>query len=530
MNMTRRRFVSAASLAGFAATFPTGAFAKAQARGTTLRVMAQAALKVLDPVWTSAAITLEHGYLIYDKLFEPDLNGVPQFQMAETHEISEDQLTQEITLRDGLKFHDGAPVTAQDVVVSLTRWGKKDVTGQQLFAVIESLEAVNEKTVRFKLKSPFPSMRLALSKLRGNPPFIMPARVAATPHDKQITDTTGSGPFVFRADQWRSGSLVVYEKAATYTPRNEPTSGYAGGKHVHFNRIEFVYLPDYNTALNAISSGDTDIWELLPNDLAPLIDAARNVDLAKGMLASGMFGVNHLYAPFDHPKARQALLHLIDQEEMLMTVTGDKRFYSTCKGFFNCASPYGAAVPAFDGWKADIEKAKQLFKEAGYDGRKVVLLDTTDIATLHASSLYLAQQLRRAGINVDLQPMDWSTTISRYPLRKPPEEGGWNIYSTYSAAVEHATPFNHRFIITGSKAQPGWPSDEKLEELRVAWLAATTEQDRLDLAAQIQTRAFETVPYVPWGEFYTARANRTDIKGFYSEAPVPVYWGIERKS
>jgi peptide/nickel transport system substrate-binding protein len=243
-----------------------------------------------------------------------------------------------------------------------------------------------------------------------------------------------------------------------------------------------------------------------------------------------MFGVNHLYAPFNHPKARQALLHLIDQEEMLMTVTGDPRFFKSCKTFFSCASPYGAEVPAFAGWKADIGKAKQLFKEAGYDGRKVVVLDTTDIATLHASSLYLAQQLRRAGINVDLQPMDWSTTISRYPLRKSPEEGGWSIYSTYSAAVEQASPFGHRFIVTGEKAQPGWPDDKKLEELRLAWLSATTEQERLDLAAKIQTRALETVPYVPWGEFYTARANRSEIKGFYSEAPVPVYWGIERKA
>jgi peptide/nickel transport system substrate-binding protein len=530
MGITRRSFISTATLAGLGMGLPALSQAQQANRKGTLRVMAQAALKVLDPVWTTAAITLEHGYLIYDKLYEPDSKGNPQLQMLQSHAVAADQLTHTMVLRDGLKFSDEAPVTGNDVVKSLQRWGKKDVIGQQLFLVVDEISAPDAKTIVLKLKAPFPQLPMALAKIRGNPAFIMPARVAETDPNTQITDTTGSGPFVFLRDQWKPGNIAVYEKSKTYLPRNEPSDGYAGGKRALMQRVEFVYIPDYNTALNAISAGDTDIWELLPNDLAPLVQRAPGVKLDKGMLASGMYGVNHLYPPFDKPQARQALIHLIDQKELLTTVTGDPSFFRTCESFFSCSGPYGTAAAGFADWKQDIPKAKQLFKEAGYDGRKIVLLDTTDIATLHAASLYLSQQLRRAGINVDLQAMDWSTTISRYPLRKPPQEGGWSIYTTYSAAVEQDTPFSHRYIITGDKAQPGWPTDPDLEQLRVAWLKAGSDAQRSELARQIQDRSWQVVPFVPWGEFYTARAHRDGITGFYSEAPVPFYWGIERKA
>lgn len=528
MAMNRREFISSTSLAGLALALPASSFGQASARKGTLRVMAQAALKVLDPIWTSAAITLEHGYLIYDKLYELDKKGVPQLQMAARHEISADQLTHEITLRDGLRFHDDTPVTANDVLKSLARWGKKDVIGRQVLGAAQEMVAVDAKVLRIQFKEPFPNLSLALAQIRGNPAFIMPAKVAETDPGTQITNTIGSGPFMFRRDLWRPGSRVVYDKAKTYVPRSEPSDGYAGGKRAHFDRIEFLYIPDYNTALNTIAAGDADIWELLPNDFAPLISKTPDVVLDKGMLASGIFGVNHLYPPFDNPKARQALLYLIDQKELLTAVTGNPQFFEVCQSFFACNGPYAATADMFQPWKMDIGKAKQLFAEAKYDGRKVVLLDTTDIATLHVSSLYLSQQLRRAGISVDLQAMDWSTTISRYPLKKPPGQGGWSIYSTYTAAMEQMSPFSHRYIITGDKAQPGWPSDAELEKLRRAWLAASTDKDRAQLAAQIQRRAREMVPYVPWGQFYTARAHRKDIKGFYSEAPVPIYWGIER--
>lgn len=527
MNWSRRKFVQTASLAGLAAAFPVRGFAQNIARSKILRVMPQADLKILDPVWTTAAITLEHGYLIYDKLFERDRKGVPHPQMAAKHDISSDGLVHEITLRDGLRFHNNTPVTSADVVQSLKRWGQRDVLGRQLMRAAEAMEAVDEKTVRFRLKEPFPAMEIALSNIRGNPPFIMPAKVAETDPSQQIADTTGSGPFMFRRDLWKSGSRVVYDKAPMYVPRSEPSDGYAGGKVVGFDRIEFTYIPDYNTAMNAIMAGETDIWELLPNDYVPVISASPDVKLDRGMAAYGVFRPNHLFPPFDNPKARQALLHIIDQKELLTAVTGDPSFFETCPPYFACSGPY-AKAGAQGALKVDIGRAKQLLKEGGYDGRPVVVLDTTDIAALHTASLYLAQQLRLAGINVDLQAMDWSTTISRYPLKKPPQEGGWNLFATYISAIDAVSPFVHRWIASGQSAEPGWPSDDQIESLRQRWLKAGSEKDRVELAAEIQKRAYEAVPYVPWGQFYTARAHRKDIQGFYGEAPVPIYWGIRR--
>ncbi|MCF3933385.1 ABC transporter substrate-binding protein [Acuticoccus sp. M5D2P5] len=503
------------------------AYAQGAGRAGVLRVMPQADLKVLDPIWTTAAITLEHGYLIYDKLFERNAAGIPQPQMAESHTVSDDRLTHEITLRDGLQFHDEAPVTAADVVQSLKRWGQRDSFGTQLFAVVSGIEAVDDKTVRITLSEPFPGMEMALSSIRGNPPFIMPARVAETPIDEQITEYVGSGPFMFREDLWRRGSLVVYDKAPMYVPRDEPQDGYAGGKVAHFDRIEFVYIPDYNTALNAIAAGETDIWELLPNDYVPVIGAMPGVTAVRGMPAYGMFRPNSLFPPFDNPKARQALLHLIDQRELLTAITGDPEFFEVCPSYFACMGPYAFAdeVPQST---VDIDRAKALLEEAGYDGSPVVVLDTTNIAALHTASLYLAQQLREAGMNVDLQAMDWGTTISRYPQKKGAADGGWSIFATYTSAVDTVSPLVHRYINSGEKAEPGWPQDDTVEELRTAWLATTDEAERVSLAKALQERTFETVPYIPWGQFYTARARRENIENFYGEAPVPIYWGITR--
>ena len=199
-------------------------------KGGTLKFIPHADLKIIDPIWTTAYISRNHGYMIYDVLFALDKDLKVQPQMVDTWEVSADNLQYTFTLRDGLKWHDGQPVTSADVVASIKRWGQKDGQGKLLMEFTDSLDAVDDKTFRLTLKKPFGLVLDALAKPSSNVPFIMPARVAATSPDEQIQETIGSGPFKFVKDEWRPGHKVVYERNADYVPRDEAPSFAAGGK------------------------------------------------------------------------------------------------------------------------------------------------------------------------------------------------------------------------------------------------------------------------------------------------------------
>jgi peptide/nickel transport system substrate-binding protein len=170
--------------------------------GGTLKVIPHAALRVLDPVWTTAYITRNHGYMVYDVLFALDAQLHVQPQMVDTWEVSADGLHYTFYLRPGLQFHDGTPVTAEDVVASLQRWGQKDVLGKQLMRATAQLAAVDTTTVRLDLTEPWALVLEALAKPSTNVPFIMPARLARTPVDAQLTEAIGSGPFRFVKEAW----------------------------------------------------------------------------------------------------------------------------------------------------------------------------------------------------------------------------------------------------------------------------------------------------------------------------------------
>ena len=208
----------------------------AQAQQNTLKVVMHSDLKIVDPIWTTAYITRNHGYMIYDTLFAMDANGTIKPQMIDKYSVSADNLTWTFTLRDGLLFHDDKPVTADDAVASIKRWAQKDSLGQKMNSFVKEWKVVDAKTFTATLSTPTGLMLLALGKPSSNVPFIMPKRIAETSPNEQIKEYIGSGPFVFRARQWKPGDQAVYTKFAKYKPRAEPPSGMAGGKVAKVDR------------------------------------------------------------------------------------------------------------------------------------------------------------------------------------------------------------------------------------------------------------------------------------------------------
>src|SRR5437762_2176023 len=306
-----------------------------------LKFIPQADLRILDPITTTAYITRNHGYMIYDTLFATDAKFQVQPQMVDKVEISKDQLTYTFTLRSGLKFHDGAPVKSADCIASIDRWSKRDALGQKLAEATESWSAVNDTTFTMKLKKPFPLALDALAKPSSNVPFIMPERIAKTDAFKNLEDPIGSGPFKMVKAEWVPGNKVVYVKNTDYVPRKEPPSWASGGKVVKVDRVEWIYIPDSATAAAALSAGEADIWEQLPPDLIPLLAknkqvTVKNIDPLGSM---GMIRFNFLHPPFNNEKMRQALLYVINQQDYVIGIPGHPKNGHPCHSYFTSGTP-----------------------------------------------------------------------------------------------------------------------------------------------------------------------------------------------
>ena len=522
--------VAASAAAGLMALSVLPGIAGAQPK--VLKFIPQADLRILDPIATTAYITRNHGYMVYDTLFAMDENFKVQPQMLDKWEVAQDGLNYTFTLRDGLKFHDGQPVRPADCIASIERWAKRDALGQKLAEATDSWSAVDDKTFTLKLKKAFPLTLEALAKPSSNVPFIMPERIAKTDAFKNIEDATGSGPFKFVKAEWVPGNKVVYVKNTDYVPRKEAPSWAAGGKVVKVDRVEWIYIPDSATAAAALNAGEADWWEQMPPDLIPLL--ARNKDITVKNIdplgSMGMIRFNFLYPPFDNPKMRQALLYAVNQQEYVIGIAGDPKNGKPCYSYFTCGTPLASEIGAepLKGPR-NFEKAKQLIKEAGYKGEKVVIINATDQPIVHSQSLQTLEVLKKLGVNAEIQSGDWGTLITRRAVREPIDKGGWSIFHTWLVGPDMVNPaVNFPIRGTGKTAWFGWPTDEKMEELREAWFNAKNPAESKQAADAVQRRAFEFVPFVPTGQFILPTAFRSNISGVII-APIALLWNVEKK-
>lgn len=504
----------------------------ALAGAATLRTATDSDLKILDPVSTTTAITIIHGLKVYDTLFSMDENETPQPQMVDSYTVSEDGLTYRFKLRDGLAFSDGSPVESKDVIASLKRWAQKRSEGQLMNERLEAITATGADSFEIKLTKPFGLLIRALAN-PVLPMFVMREEEAAIDPSAQITTVIGSGPFVFRQDLWRPGDMVVYEKSTTYKPRAEKASGQAGGKVVHIDRLEERYMPDGNTALQALRNGELDFLYSPPQDAVESLRQDPNFTVSvidnQGMM--GTIRLNTLHAPFDNVYARQAMQALIDQPSILSTMVGSKDMYRVCYSIFGCGTVPFETEAGADAWKGqNLEKAKELLQKSGYDGRPIVVMIPSDDDQLMNQSLVLVEFMRQAGFTVDPQSMDWSTLSSRRentgdPAKDP--KTTWDVFGTWLPGSFFKDPFNLALVATGDPktAWYGWPKDEKLETLRAAWIDAPTPEEQRKIIDDIQVQYYASMPQVYTGQFYQASVWRSAVKDVLAGS-YPVYWNL----
>lgn len=523
MNAFRKAILAAACVGGLMAV---AAPATAQ---TTLRAVMHSDLKILDPIWTTAYIVRNHGYMIYDTLLAQDEKGEIKPQMVEKYEAAADGKGYTFTLRDGLLWHDGKPVTSEDCIASIKRWAVKDSLGQKMMTFVDSIDAVDAKTFTIKLKEATGLVLLGLSKPSSNVPFMMPKRVAETDPNKQIEDFTGSGPFVFAKDEWKPGDKTVYVKFDKYKPRAEPASGLAGGKVVKVDRVEWRAISDAQQAVNALQKGEIDYIEQPSHDLLGTLKKDPNIAIVEvpQIKAQYVFRPNHLHKPFDNPKVRQALWYAFNQEDFLMATIGDENYIKACKALFICDSQFGTTKGTDAILTSNAKKAQELLKEAGYDGTPVLLMHSTDLKALTNLAPVAKSLMEKAGFKVDMQSMDWQTLVARRAKKDPPSAGGWNAFLTAWVTADVMNPVSAAYVNAScEKASFGWPCDAEMEKLRDDFARTSDLAKQKEIAEAVQKRNIEITAMIPVGEYIQPIAIRKNVKGLLM-APVPVHWNIE---
>ncbi len=527
--MVKRRQVLG-GMAATAAALSAPSLAQAQNK-RVLKFVPDADLAILDPMLTTSYQTRDHGFMVFDSLYGQDDQYIIRPQMVEGHVVEDDGKTWKLTLRDGLRFHDGEPVLARDAVASIQRWGKRDSFGQALMAAVHEIDAPDDKTIRFRLKHPFPLLPAALGHYSPNMLPIMPKRLAETDVSKQVTEMVGSGPFRFKPDERVPGSRVVYEKFAGYVPRNEPAQRTAGGKVVHFDRIEWTLIPDVSAAGNALTQGEVDWWGTPNADLRPLLARARGVHLftmvPTGTIATMRF--NQVNPPFDNPAIRRAIVHAVTQSDYMIAIQGDDRTtWRDGVGYFCPDTPMASDAGMENITRPrNLDAVKQELEEAGYKGEKVVLLAPQDIPSTKVIAEVSFDLYKRIGLNVEAQAMDWATLVQRRTKMDPVDQGGWSVFHTSWGGVDQFNPAVHAFLRgNGKQGIMGWPVSPTIEALRAEWLLAPDLAAQKKVCEALQVQAFKDVPYIPLGQVRAQSAHRTSLEGVLTG--LPVFWNVKR--
>ncbi len=523
----KRRELLKSALAG-AAALAAPAIVRAE-KETTVTFVPHADLASLDPVWTTADVTRNFSLAVYDTLYGFDAELTVQPQMVAGDSVSSDGKEWTLTLRDGLKFHDGSPVLARDCVATVKRWGQRYPMGTALMARTDEISAPSDKTIRIRLKKPFPLLTYALAEVYC---AIMPERLAQTDANQQVTEAMGSGPFKFVAAERVPGQRVVFEKNPDYVPRKDGKPSFnAGPKIVHIDRVLWNFVPDPGTAAAALQQGEVDWWENPPIDLVPQLSRDKNlvVGVKDRTGEIGCLRFNQLFPPFDKPAVRRAVLSAMDQKEVITAFAGAvPALIKTDVGLFVPGTPLAndAGVEITRGRK-DYDKIKQELAAAGYNGEKIVVLAATTIPSIWAEASVASDVLQKIGMDVDLQALEWGAVVSRRAVKEPPDHGGWNVFYTYLGGFGNISPGPNIAIRgTGTKAWFGWPTDPEMEALRDAWFEAPDLAAQQKLCRDMQAHFWQNPGYVPLGMYDQPTAFHSYLDGVHDGWPQ--FYGVRR--
>ena len=514
--LPRRSALALAAAAGLARP------AIAQGNARTLRFVPHANLSTVDALWSSALIAFDASYMYADQLFGLDAKLLPKPQMLEAYELSDDKLTWKFKLREGLWFHDGAPVLAKDAVASIKRWSGRDLFGKRMASQLNEMVATGDRTFEIRLKKPFAHLPYGLGATSC---FILPERiVGAVDAFTQIKEAIGSGPYRFLPDEWDQSSKAAFARFDKYVPRNEKPEMWSGGKVAYLDRVEWHIIPDTGTAAAALQAGEVDWLERPLFDLLPKLRKTPGVkvEVVDPLGTWTEIYFNNAIPPFDNPKLRRALFPAIVQSDYMEAVVGDQaELMRTGVGTFLPSSPYASNVgmEAINGPRSK-DAARKLIKESGYNGELIVQMVPTELPTANAYGMVTYQLLKDLGLNVRLDATDWGTLLSRWNAKQNTDKGAWNVFAVGWAGLWITNPGSH-LPLHGNKPNP------KMEALTEQWFDAPDLPAQKAICEDMQRLAFEEPPFIPVGQYFVPQAHRDTVSDIV-RAPVTAFWNVKK--
>ncbi|MEI4474093.1 ABC transporter substrate-binding protein [Frigidibacter sp. MR17.24] len=511
----------AAALAVPAALAPA-----APARAATdMKAVLEAEIVTLDPHATGAYITRTFGFMVFDMLFAMDSKGEIKPQMVDSWTTSDDGLTWTFTLRDGLKFHDGAPVSGADVAASITRWMPQSMMGKLLKEAGGVVEGGDGNTFTITVTTPFPLMTTVLGHTSSPSPFIMPARLAATPIGQPLPEIVGSGPFVYDPAKHQPGASMTLTRFADYVPRDEPADFLAGGKVVNVDELTIDVIPDALTATSALNAGDIDYMQYLPFDMLPMEEADPNVEVMNfhgGNMFMGYYPINFRNPPFDNPKIRQVLYSFVDQTSVLAAMGLSEQYtVPDCQSWFMCGMPYETTAGSLFPEKVSIEAGKEALAASGYKGEEIVILQATDLEAARVSSAVLYEWMRQVGFNVKLEAMDWASLLS---TRK--DEKAWHIYGIHSLGVDLGNPMTNFMTARNCMPMPGWYCDDAIGKALDGFRTADGADAQKAAADEVSRAVYAANTGLMWGQFAQPAGLKAGVTDMIPSA-IPVFWNVK---
>ncbi len=475
-------------------------------KGGVMHIATNAEPATLDWTASTATATRLVAWHIYETLFALDRNYDVKPLLAEGYSVSADGLHYTIRLRKDVTFHNGQPMSADDVVASLVRWGQLSGGGRETFKFVRQVTKVDPSTVLIDLNRVFTPLITNI----GDPKqaaIIMPKSLAEAAGEKPVKDYIGTGPYMFQ--KWEQGHQIVLTRNPRYASRVEDWGGLTGRKVAYADEIDFFPVRDDQVRLAGVSTGQYDLALEPQQDLYPQITANPRLTADKVRVATWRAAVfNKAKAPFSDVRLRRAVAYAIKPAD-LMAAVGPKEFWDLDPGLFfpEQSSLYSTAGSGVYN-HPDLAKAKALMKEAGYGGQKIVLMATKDYTWNYNLTQVLAPQLQAAGFAIDEQVYDWPTLLTRRARKE-----GWDIFLT-----GFSPSFDPTAVIFFASSWPGFYESKAMDALLNKWgeTPARDAAGRKALMDQIQTTFYNEVPVAKFGNEYILEVYNDHLHGYAS--------------
>ncbi|HEV2438487.1 MAG TPA: ABC transporter substrate-binding protein [bacterium] len=483
-----------------------GAPASGQAQaGGAIRVATNAEPTTFDWMSSTATATRLVAWHVFEGLFAIDQRYEVRPLLAQGYTVGGDGLRYTIKLRPGIKFHNGQPLAADDVIASLARWGKLSSGGQETFKYVKGLRAVDPSTVEITLSAPFAPLITSLGDPKQSA-VIVPRAIAERAGLKPLEELVGTGPYIFK--KWTPGQEIVLARNPAYTPRTEAWGGITGRKIAYADEIHFFPVTDPQVRLAGVATGQYDLALELPPDLYAKVKANRRLtaDIVKVFSWTGVV-FNKARGPFTDVRLRQAVQYAMKDADLMAAAAGPKAFWQLDPGLFfpdqhDVYSRAGADV--YD--HQNLDRARALLREAGYKGQKIVVMSTKDYTWNNNTAQVLVPEMQAAGFTVDSQVYDWPTLLSR---RTKPEM--FDIFLTgFSPSIDPTG------IIFFGKTWPGWYKSEAMDQALAQWsrTPVTAADARRKIMDQIQTVFYTEVPVAKVGNQFGLEVFNDHLHGY----------------